>query len=76
MIGYCAIPRNGIEISPIRQMKSATTQAKIGRSIKKAGMDVAFSNLVLRFCFGPAQTHQCLLSSPLQMGEGSEHSSR
>ena len=38
MIGYCAIARNGIEMTPIRQMKSATTQAKIGRSMKKLGI--------------------------------------
>src|SRR6185295_12404260 len=38
MIGYCATARNGIEIAPIRQMKSATTQAKIGLSMKKLGI--------------------------------------
>ncbi len=35
MIGYCATARNGIEIAPIRQMNSAITHAKIGRSMKK-----------------------------------------
>src|SRR6185437_445019 len=38
MIGYCATARSGIEIAPIRQMNSAITQAKTGRSMKKAGM--------------------------------------
>src|SRR6187549_1468665 len=38
MIGYCATASSGIEIAPIKQMKSATTQAKIGLSIKKLGM--------------------------------------
>jgi len=40
MIGYYAIGSSGIEIAPIRQMKKATTQAKIGLSMKKLGMDV------------------------------------
>ena len=31
--------RSGIEIAPTRQMKSATTQAKIGLSMKKLGID-------------------------------------
>jgi hypothetical protein len=35
MIGYCAIGNSGIEIAPTRQMNSATTQAKIGLSMKK-----------------------------------------
>ena len=39
MIGYCATASSGIEIAPIRQMKSATTQAKIGLSMKKLGID-------------------------------------
>src|ERR1700741_1544588 len=38
MIGYCATASNGIEIAPARQMNSATTQAKIGLSMKKLGM--------------------------------------
>src|SRR5829696_5908382 len=38
MIGYCAIASNGIEIRPTRQMNKATTQAKIGRSMKKLAM--------------------------------------
>ena len=38
MIGYCAIGNSGIEIAPIRQMNSATTQAKIGLSMKKLGI--------------------------------------
>ena len=38
MIGYCATASSGIEIAPIKQMKSATTQAKIGLSMKKEGM--------------------------------------
>ena len=38
MIGYCATDSKGIEIAPTRQMKSATTQAKIGLSMKKLGM--------------------------------------
>src|ERR1700756_6074073 len=38
MIGYCATGSSGIAIAPIRQMNSATTQAKIGRSMKKLGM--------------------------------------
>jgi hypothetical protein len=37
-IGYCATARNGIASSPPRQISSATTHAKIGRSMKKAGM--------------------------------------
>ena len=38
MIGYCATGNSGIEIAPIRQMNSATTQAKIGLSMKKLGI--------------------------------------
>ncbi len=38
MIGYCATAKSGIEIAPIRQMKSAMTQAKIGLSMKNAGI--------------------------------------
>ena len=38
MIGYCATANNGIEIAPIKQMNSATTQAKIGLSMKKLGI--------------------------------------
>ena len=38
MIGYCATASSGIDIAPIRQMKSATTQAKIGLSMKKLGI--------------------------------------
>ena len=38
MIGYCATAKSGIEIAPIRQMNSATTQAKIGLSMKKLGI--------------------------------------
>ena len=38
MIGYCATASSGIEIAPARQMNSATTQAKIGLSMKKPGM--------------------------------------
>ena len=38
MIGYCATASSGIEIAPIRQMNSATTQAKIGLSMKNPGM--------------------------------------
>ena len=40
MIGDCATGNSGIEIAPIRQMNSATTQAKIGLSMKKLGMVV------------------------------------
>ena len=39
MIGYCATASSGIEIAPARQMKSATTQAKIGLSMKKLGIN-------------------------------------
>ena len=38
MIGYCATANSGIEMAPIRQMNSATTQAKIGLSMKKLGI--------------------------------------
>src|SRR5437763_8205812 len=38
MIGYCATASSGIEMAPIRQMNSATTQAKTGRSMKKLGI--------------------------------------
>jgi hypothetical protein len=38
MIGYCATASSGIEIAPARQMNNATTQAKIGLSMKKLGM--------------------------------------
>ena len=38
MIGYCATGSSGIEIAPTRQMNSATTQAKIGLSMKKLGI--------------------------------------
>ena len=40
MIGYCATASSGIEIAPIRQMNSATTQAKIGLSMKKLGIGI------------------------------------
>ena len=40
MIGYCATANSGIEIAPIRQMNSATTQAKIGLSMKKLGIEL------------------------------------
>src|ERR1051325_2158011 len=38
MIGYCATARNGIASAPPRQMKSAMTAAKTGRSMKKLAM--------------------------------------
>jgi hypothetical protein len=38
MIGYCATASSGIAMAPIRQMNSATTQAKIGLSMKKLGI--------------------------------------
>ncbi len=38
MIGYCAIGSSGTAIAPIKQMNSATTQAKIGLSMKKLAM--------------------------------------
>ncbi|GLR87478.1 hypothetical protein GCM10007857_41890 [Bradyrhizobium iriomotense] len=38
MIGYCATGNSGIEIAPTKQMNSATTQAKIGLSMKKLGI--------------------------------------
>ena len=38
MIGYCATGSRGMAITPIRQMNSATTQAKTGLSMKKPGM--------------------------------------
>src|SRR5690348_4548664 len=57
MIGYCATASSGIEIAPIRQMKSATTQAKIGLSIKKPGIDLSPVRLLgqigRRIRFGP-----------------------
>ncbi len=40
MIGYCAIGSCGIAMAPKRQMKSATTQAKIGLSMKKLAMSI------------------------------------
>ena len=39
MIGYCATGSSGMAIAPIKQIKSATTHAKIGLSIKKLGID-------------------------------------
>src|SRR5262249_54518132 len=47
MIGYCATASSGIEIAPIKQMKSATTQAKIGLSMKKPGI-LSPARLLLR----------------------------
>ena len=38
MIGYWAIARNGRASIPPRQMNSAITAAKIGRSMKKLAM--------------------------------------
>ncbi|GJE44098.1 hypothetical protein AEGHOMDF_3284 [Methylobacterium soli] len=38
MIGYCATGSCGIASAPPRQMNRATTQAKIGRSMKKRAM--------------------------------------
>ena len=40
MIGYCATASKGIAMAPIRQMNNATTQAKIGLSMKKLGIGV------------------------------------
>ena len=40
MIGYCATASSGTAMAPIRQMKSATTQAKIGLSMKKPGIGI------------------------------------
>src|SRR4029078_13421485 len=40
MIGYCATASSGIAMAPIRHMNSATTQAKIGLSMKKPGIGV------------------------------------
>ena len=57
MIGYCATASSGIEIAPIRQMKSAMTQAKIGLSMKNPGIDLAPTRLRnhvrRRVCLGP-----------------------
>ena len=40
MIGYCATASSGIAIAPIKQMNNATTQAKIGLSMKKLGIGI------------------------------------
>ena len=42
MIGYCATARNGIASAPQRLMSRARTEAKTGRSMKKAGIDQIF----------------------------------
>ena len=42
MIGYCATGSCGTVIAPIRQMNSAMTHAKMGRSMKKEGMAGAY----------------------------------
>jgi hypothetical protein len=39
VIGYWATARNGMASNPPRQIRRATTQAKTGRSTKKAGID-------------------------------------
>ena len=39
MMGYCATAKNGMASDPPRLIRRATTQAKTGRSIKKAGID-------------------------------------
>jgi hypothetical protein len=36
--GYCATAMKGMASNPPRQMKRATTQAKTGRSMKKAAI--------------------------------------
>src|SRR5215470_10643571 len=46
MIGYCATANSGIEIAPIKQMNSATTQAKIGLSMKKLGIALSPGRLL------------------------------
>jgi hypothetical protein len=38
MLGYCATGRFGIASAPAIMMKIATTQAKIGRAMKKFDM--------------------------------------
>src|SRR5262249_22064604 len=62
MIGYCATASSGIEIAPIKQMKSATTQAKIGLSMKKLGIEISAWRLLFQtrsnvyrgsVCLGP-----------------------
>src|SRR4051812_19479322 len=39
--GYCETGRSGSEMTPASTMKMATTQAKIGRSMKKLGIGQA-----------------------------------
>src|SRR5262249_35943101 len=46
MIGYCATASSGIEIAPIKQMNSATTQANIGLSMKKFGIGLSPERLL------------------------------
>ena len=41
-LGYCATGRSGIAIAPAIMMKMATTQAKMGRLMKKLGMAFDF----------------------------------
>ena len=53
MIGYCATANNGIAIAPTRQMNSATTQAKIGLSMKKTGMGYYRCACVVCLTLGP-----------------------
>jgi hypothetical protein len=54
MIGYCATASSGIEIAPTKQMNSATTQAKIGLSMKKAGMGYYRCTVVVGLSCGAA----------------------
>ena len=43
MIGYCATGRSGIASAPPRQISSAMTHAKMGRSMKKLGIAISAS---------------------------------
>src|SRR5690349_18025526 len=66
MIGYCAIASSGIEIRPTRQMKRATTQAKMGRSMKKLAMGGCLSGHRLPDREPPARSE--LMSEPEARG--------
>ncbi len=65
MIGYCATASSGIEIAPIKQMKSATTQAKIGLSMKKLGIDHLSARLASPVRPIPTQPRHPHRSTPL-----------
>ena len=70
MIGYCATASSGIEIAPTRQMKSATTQAKIGLSMKKLGISQSQRDACAAGAPGMAPTEASIHAFALTLSPG------